>query len=107
MPLFEEGGVQVAFENHNHTYKRTHRIKGGKVDESGVLYLGDGSWGVHTRKAAKVDSTWYLAKTASINSFYMVEMVKGDCVFEAIDSDGKMFDRVGVLSSASRPSMAR
>jgi hypothetical protein len=44
-PLFEKHNVDVVLEHHDHTFKRTHPIKGGLVDKNGVTYLGDGSWG--------------------------------------------------------------
>lgn len=43
-PLFEEYELTAAFENHDHTYKRTHRIRDGWWIPRGVLYLGDGAW---------------------------------------------------------------
>ncbi len=61
VPLFEQYGVRVAFENHDHTYKRTVPIRDGDVAEDGVVYLGDGAWGVGTRSVHSVEDTWYLA----------------------------------------------
>jgi hypothetical protein len=49
-PLFDEYGVQLAFEHHDHAYKRTYPIRKGTVDPRGVVYLGDGAWGVTVRK---------------------------------------------------------
>lgn len=43
VPLFERSHVQVAFENHDHTYKRTHPVREGKVREDGIVYSGDGN----------------------------------------------------------------
>ena len=48
-PLFDKYGLDAAFENDHHVYKRSKLIKGGKVDDSGTLYIGDGAWGVRTR----------------------------------------------------------
>jgi len=50
-PRFEEHGIRVAFENHDHAYKRTPPMRGMEVvDEGeGVVYIGDGAWGVSTR----------------------------------------------------------
>lgn len=58
-PLFEESGVQLAFEHHNHAYKRTFPIKNEKVDPNGVVYIGDGCWGVPARAPF---NAWYLEK---------------------------------------------
>ncbi len=46
VPLFERHNVDVVLEHHDHTFKRTHPLKDGVADAGGVLYLGDGSWGM-------------------------------------------------------------
>ena len=47
-PLFEVNNYTVAFEHHTHHRKFTHRLKNSTVtkDNTGVRYIGDGSWGV-------------------------------------------------------------
>ena len=46
VPLFEKHQVDIVLEHHDHTFKRTHPLKGGVVDDkTGIVYLGDGSWG--------------------------------------------------------------
>ena len=37
----------AAFENHVHLFKKTWKLKGNLKHPNGVLYLGDGLWGVH------------------------------------------------------------
>ncbi|MEZ5301505.1 MAG: hypothetical protein R3F11_12780 [Verrucomicrobiales bacterium] len=65
-PLFEQHGVLAAFENDHHVYKRSRPLKAGAVTDDGVLYLGDGAWGVETRKIPPSASGLnYLAKFAS------------------------------------------
>lgn len=46
-PVFDRHQLTVAFENHDHTFKRSHFIKNGERvgDAEGTLYLGDGCWG--------------------------------------------------------------
>ncbi|MFQ5988934.1 MAG: fibronectin type III domain-containing protein [Candidatus Methylomirabilales bacterium] len=90
VPLFEQFGVDVAFEHHDHVYKRTHGIRAGKVDPRGVLYLGDGAWGAMLRRPR---DRWYLAKTASKRHFSLVTVGQSRS-FLAIDSEGQIFDRV-------------
>ncbi|MFQ5846302.1 MAG: purple acid phosphatase family protein [Candidatus Methylomirabilales bacterium] len=91
VPLFERFGVDVAFEHHDHVYKRTYPIRGGRVDPQGVLYLGDGAWGVLPRRPRK---NWYLAKTASTRHFILVTVDSRSRSFLAIDDEGHVFDRV-------------
>ncbi len=59
-PLFERYRVNIALEHHDHTFKRTHPLTDGKIDEkNGVLYLGDGSWGkLRVPKSPEDALTW-------------------------------------------------
>lgn len=47
--IFEEHNIRIAFENHDHTYKRTHPLRDGRIQSNGVVYVGDGSWGTIPR----------------------------------------------------------
>lgn len=91
VPLFERHGIRLAFENHNHAYKRTHPLKGGKIDPEGVIYLGDGSWGVSPRKPQE---RWYLAKSSQINCFWMVTLGEEGCEVRAVGPGGKTIEEV-------------
>jgi hypothetical protein len=93
-PVFEEFGIQAVFEHHDHTYKRTFPIRNGKVDPKGVVYLGDGAWGVaKPRTPRKPLSAWYLAKTASARHFIAVKVhPDGHRYFTAIDHQGMVID---------------
>jgi acid phosphatase type 7 len=46
VPLFEKYRVPVVLEHHDHTFKRSKPLLGGLANGNGVLYLGDGSWGM-------------------------------------------------------------
>lgn len=90
VPLFEKYGLDVAFENHEHAYKRTYRIKEGKKNPSGVLYLGDGAWGMDEPREPK--KAWYLAKTAGEAHIHVVTLSEEGAVHEAISREGKLID---------------
>ncbi len=96
-PLFEQYKVPFVFEHHNHAFKRTHPIKNGKIDPNGVVYLGDGSWGVETRPVKSPDELWYLLKSASINMCYIVTLTKEKCLVEAKSLEGQLIDQVEYL----------
>ena len=51
VPVFEENGLTIGFENHDHAYKRTKLLLGGVANPSGILYVGDGAMGVDARPA--------------------------------------------------------
>ena len=97
VPLFEKYHLPFAFEHHNHTFKRTHPLKEGKIDSTGVIYLGDGSWGVPTRHAKSPKKVWYLAKSASVNSCYLVTLTEKKCLIEAKNTHNETIDQVEKL----------
>ena len=45
IPLYEKHKVDLAMNGHVHFYERTHPIKAGKVDRTGVVYLTSGGGG--------------------------------------------------------------
>ena len=97
VPLFEEHGVRVVFEHHDHTFKRTHPIRGGEIDEeNGILYLGDGAWGVPLRTPMDADDEWYLARTAERAHVFVVTLEGDTATYEAVDPDNVVFDRVRI-----------
>jgi hypothetical protein len=91
-PLFDRLGVRVAFENHDHAYKRTRPLFANKVDYTrGVTYIGDGAWGVGTRKVHP--ESWYLAKAIEERHFILVTLHGRSQHFEAIDENGILIDQ--------------
>lgn len=94
VPLFEQYKVAAVFENDDHTYKRSVRIREGKQDPNGILYLGDGCWGRGPRPVMAADETWYLEKSASANHFILVTLTKSKRTFTAIDQQGSVIDSV-------------
>lgn len=96
-PLFENAMVDVVFENDHHGYKRTHPIRNGiRDDVAGIPYLGDGAWGVTVREAPEkeIAKRPWLAKAAPINHLFLVTLTEEGFRYEAMTSDGKIFDRL-------------
>jgi hypothetical protein len=92
-PLFDRYGLTAAFENHDHDYKRTHPLIGGKVSANGVLYFGDGSWGVgDPRKASDLASKPYLAKAVQTSQFLLVTIDATTKKVTAITPQGEVID---------------
>jgi hypothetical protein len=95
VPLFEKYHLTAAFENHDHAYKRSYPILAGQIDrKNGVMYIGDGAWGVKTARQMSLhgNSVWYLAKTASIRHFVLVTIEKDKRTYKAIDDQGGVID---------------
>ncbi len=90
---FERYHLQIAFEHHNHAYKRTHPIKNGKIDPDGVIYMGDGSWGVNPRKP---NDSWYLKEKACANAVCVVTLSGEKGKVDALGLLGKAIDTVDI-----------
>lgn len=95
VPVFEKTGLTAAFENHDHAYKRTMPIlnnKPAKLHE-GVIYLGDGAWGVdEPRKIKHVSQKWYLVKHAPVRHFLLMNLSGDTRRVTAISSQGETID---------------
>jgi acid phosphatase type 7 len=105
IPHFERHGVTAVFEHDHHTYKRTHRLLGHKRDdENGLLYLGDGAWGVRTREVPRAADVWYLAKAEPIRHVFHVTLrPSGQAQINAINDRGEIFDQVELKTPRTRP----
>jgi hypothetical protein len=99
IPHFERYGVTAVFENDHHNFKRSHPIRANKRDDkNGIVYLGDGAWGVNTRTVPK--NAWYLAKAEPRRHLYHITLPpKGAVQVEAVDAKGTVFDK----TSFARP----
>lgn len=97
VPLFEKYNVEAAFEHHEHTLKRTYRLKNDKIDPDGVLYLGDGGWGVSPRCPQTPEQLWYLEKSACTNFVYLVSIQQDRGIAQAIDTEGQLLDSVSLV----------
>jgi hypothetical protein len=91
-PLFDRHGVDVAYEHHDHAYKRTPLIKEGRADHEGVLYLGDGAWGVPARGVRRPQETWYLERAESVNNVIVTTIHRAERTHTALDPDGGVID---------------
>lgn len=90
-PIFSRYQLTTAFENHDHTYKRSKRLRNGKVDPEGVLYIGDGAWGRGDRGIDLV-KRWYLDKVGSMRHYWLVDFSTQGIVYRAFDKQGRLFD---------------
>ncbi len=105
VPLFEKHNVDLVLEHHDHTFKRTHPLRGGSVDErTGIVYLGDGSWG-KLRVPKKPEVRSYLAEVSA--SYHLtLHRLEGEQEFHlALGETGKVLDicRTGKKPRYHRP----
>ncbi len=91
VPLFDKYRVPVVLEHHDHTFKRTRKLLDGMVNDNGVLYLGDGSWG-KLRSPKSPEKLHYLA--ASSHDYHLsLHCIQGEERFHlALDEFGRVMD---------------
>jgi acid phosphatase type 7 len=96
VPLFEQNGVELAFENHDHAYKRTHPIRNGEVAANGILYMGDGAWGVSVREPGSWQDyePWYIAKAIAERHFILLTLQGTQRHMVAINENGEIIDEI-------------
>lgn len=92
VPLFDRFGLDVAFENNDHTYKRTPRMRGGARHADGVLYLGDGCWGVMPRHVKDDRFHPELDRTFADHHFILTELAGDARHHRVFDSSGRWRD---------------
>ncbi len=94
VPLFEKGGIQTVFEHHDHAYKQTYPLLNNKIDPEGIIYLGDGAWGVARPRNVKSSrrKRFYIAKFVSSRHFIGVIFQKDQQSFFSIDPKGRLLD---------------
>ncbi len=94
--LFEEYGIRVAFENHDHAYKRTYPIRNDEIASNGVVYIGDGSWGTVPREIRRNDDgsfeEWYMSEGAEVMHFILLTIDGTHQHMLMIDSEGNIID---------------
>jgi len=91
VPLLESAGVQLAFENHDHAYKRTKPILNGVSGVAdGIVFAGDGAWGVELRTPDATRS--YLHGTQARHHAFLLTISNTGRTIEAVDKAGVVFD---------------
>jgi len=92
LPLFDRHGLTAAFENHDHTLKRSRLLRGGEaVDEGGTLYIGDGAWGRGDR-TVDLSPRWYLEKAGANRHVWIVDVTRDQVDYRALDLRGQTVD---------------
>ena len=91
-PLFDTYRLHLAFENHDHAYKRTYPLKDSQYDPRGVVYIGDGSWGTKPSTPKSADKTTLFEKTCHTRGFCFITLKATSREVSAINFDGSVID---------------
>ena len=91
VPLFEQYGLDAAYESHDHALKRTHPIYDGQIDhQRGVVYFGDGGAGVPQRHPDP--DRWYLEVTGRHHHTHLISFHSDRLHVQAINIDDEVVD---------------
>jgi 3',5'-cyclic AMP phosphodiesterase CpdA len=93
-PLFEQAGIRLAFEHHEHAFKVTHPLRGGNKSTDGIVYLGGGAMGIELRDPRDPANEPHLAKTAKVHHLHEVTIEPGQRTAVTRDINGTEIWRV-------------
>lgn len=96
VPLFDKYAINAAFEHHDHNYKRSYPLLGGKIDPKGVLYIGDGGWG-SSQKSGTAPARWYIEKSQAIRNFVVIDLDEKAANVKAIGHEGQVIDEFSIM----------
>ncbi len=89
--LYEKHNVDIVFNGHIHLYERTHPIRGGKVDPTGVRYITTGGSGGGLEAFAP-SRTWFTAQGRITHHYSYVTVIGRQLSFKVFDLDNRLFD---------------
>jgi hypothetical protein len=96
VPVFDDQHLHVSFENHDHAYKRTKRLKASLEDPTGTLYVGDGAMGVSPRISTGPQpipsGKDYLTQFQGRSFFLYVSITDATYTMAALDETNAIFD---------------
>lgn len=96
VPVFEEVGIDVVFNGHDHNYQRTYPLRGGEVVEpgEGVVYVVTGAGGarLYAAKPTEQRPAYIAALNDEVHSFTHVAIFGRELQLRQISADGEVLD---------------
>ncbi len=94
VPLFEQYGVDVVLNGHDHDYERTCPIKNDActtIDDGGVVYFVTGGAGAPLY-SQNDPNAWFTAKYSKSHHFMLLSVNDCQMNIQAIDDNGNVID---------------
>ena len=99
LPLFDEYGVDLVLQGHDHTYGRTYPLRNGKIvtgGNGGTVYLVSSSGAKFYRQNPRY--LGLMAKTALETQLFQVLDVEENAIhFKAINTNGELVDQFTLI----------
>ena len=91
IPLFDEYGLTMSFENHVHAMKRSFPLKNYTKSEGGTVYIGDGRWGTHKTFCDRVLDDLVPVSTLDFHAWFL--RIRNTSIYvEALGLHGTVLD---------------
>jgi trimeric autotransporter adhesin len=96
-PVADELGIDIVFSGHDHSYGRTKKLKAGKEDSNGTVYVVAGTTG-NKHYDAVVDKTFDFVNTDDIAVSMSAHVDKDRITFKTTSSDEDLIDEFTVVN---------
>lgn len=94
VPVFDEVGVDIVFNGHDHNYQRTKPLLGGEIvgPAEGVVYVITGAGGARLYEARGETPEYVAAREHDIHSFTHVSIEGEELTLRQVIADGTILD---------------
>lgn len=96
-PLADELGIDIVFSGHDHSYGRTKKLKAGKEDADGTVYVVAGTTG-NKHYDAVADDKFEFVNMDNIAVSMHAKVDKDKITFTSTSSDGELIDEFTVIN---------
>lgn len=102
VPIFEEFGVDLVLNGHDHIYQRSKPLRGGQVttvEEGGIVYIVSGAGSRASYACGEADWSAVTYCSESYGLYSRITVSGASLVVEAIDEEGTIKDYYTIKSS--------
>lgn len=96
-PVVDELGIDIVFSGHDHSYGRTKKLKDGKEDPNGTVYVVAGTTGKKHYDAV-ADEKFDFVNMEDIAVSMQAKVDKDQITFTTITADGEIIDEFTVIN---------
>jgi len=92
-PVFEQYGVDIVFNGHDHLYERSYPMRSGQVDlQRGIPYVTTGGGGAEAHYFLQKKKAHYIAQGRVVPHYCVVEVVDGRLEMRVLDLEERLVD---------------
>ncbi|MFN8626002.1 MAG: metallophosphoesterase family protein [Candidatus Binatia bacterium] len=92
-PLFEQYGVDLVFNGHDHLYERSYPMRAGKVDlKHGIPYITSGGGGAELHQFLQRKKAEFVVTGQVVPHYCVVAVANGLLEMKVFDLDGRLID---------------